>query len=71
MPGLPAPEAFACAEQLETSELNAVTESVLRHAGAGFSRLGPFVARSGVDHHHDKVVEARRRFRIAEAAVRP
>jgi hypothetical protein len=69
--GLSLADAFACAEQVEASELNAVTESVLRHAGAGFSRLGPFVARSGVDRHRDKVLEARRRFRIAEVSVHP
>jgi len=69
--GVSAQDAFAGAEQLEASELNAVTESVLRHAGTGFSRLGPFVARSGVDRHRDKVLEARRRFRIAEVSVHP
>lgn len=69
VPGLSGPEAFDCAEQLEASELNAVTESIIRHAGAGFSQLGPFVRRSGVDHHRDKVLEARRRFHIAPVAV--
>jgi hypothetical protein len=55
-------EAFTCAEELEASELNAVTESIIRHAGGGFSRLGPLVGQSGVDRHHDKVLEARQRF---------
>ena len=61
-------DAFADAEILEASELNAVTALIIEHAGAGFSRLGAVVGRSGVDQHHDKMVEARQRFC---AAVRP
>lgn len=55
-------EAFSNAEALEASELNAVTELIIRHAGRGFSRLGAFVERSGVDHHRDKLLQAHRRF---------
>jgi len=62
--GISAYEAFAGAEELEASELNAVTELIIRHAGRGFSRLGTFIDRAGVDHHRDKLLEVRRRLRI-------
>lgn len=61
--GITVPEAFAGAEELEASELNAVTALIIQHAGRGFSRLGTFIDRAGVDHHRDKLLEARRRFR--------
>jgi hypothetical protein len=57
-------EAFAGAEELEASELNTVTALIIRHAGRGFSRLGTFIDRAGVDQHRDKLLEARRRFGI-------
>jgi hypothetical protein len=57
-------DAFASADEIERSELNAVTELIIRHAGRGFSRLAPFIEQSGVDHHRDKLLEARHRYRI-------
>ena len=65
---VPVEDAFASAEQLETSELNMVTESIIRHAGEGFSRLGRLVGNSGVDRHLHKMLEARLRFQIPEVA---
>jgi hypothetical protein len=65
-PGVSLDAAFAWAEELEASELNAVTETIIRHAGGGFSRLGPLVGQARVDRHRDKVLEARRRFRSTE-----
>ena len=62
--GITVSEAFVGAEELEASELNAVTALIIRHAGRGFSRLGTFIDGAGVDHHRDKLLEARRRFRI-------
>jgi len=64
--GISAYEAFAGAEELEASELNAVTELIIRYAGRGFSRLGGFIEQAGVDHHRDKLLQARRRFRIED-----
>lgn len=61
-PDLPLEEAFAQAEVLETSELNAVTALIVQHAGPGFSRLGTMVGRAGVDQHAEKLLEARQRF---------
>ncbi len=60
--GLALEDAFAIAEQVEASELNAMTELIIHHAGSRFSRLGPLVGQAGVDRHRDKVLEARRRF---------
>jgi hypothetical protein len=59
-------EAFVRAEALERSELNAITQAIILHAGSGFSRLGPLVGPSGVDRHRDKVLEARKRFGVGE-----
>ena len=69
--GVTVSEAFADAEELEASELNAVTELIIRHAGRGFSRLGTFIDRAGVDHHRDKLLEARRRLRIEDSSQFP
>ncbi|MBI4517995.1 MAG: hypothetical protein HY699_19500 [Deltaproteobacteria bacterium] len=60
--GLALEEAFAAAEELEATELNTVTQLIVRHAGRGFARLGPLVNDAGVDQHHQRMAEARRRF---------
>jgi hypothetical protein len=62
VPGLSLEEAFAQAEELETSELDTVTGLIIRQAGARFSRLAPLVNRSGLDRHRERMVEAHRRF---------
>ncbi len=64
--GLALDEALNWAEELEASELNALTEVIVRHAGGGFSRLAPLVGQLRVDAHRDKVLEARRRFQEEE-----
>jgi hypothetical protein len=63
-------EAFTCAEEIEASELNAVTAAILERAGSGFSRLGPLAAGAGVDRHRDKVLQAYRRFCTGSAGRR-
>jgi hypothetical protein len=60
--GLALEEAFDAAERLEASELNTVTEFIIRQAGIGFSRLAPLVGGSEMDRHQDRVTEARQRF---------
>jgi hypothetical protein len=60
--GLGLAEAFACADELEASELNTVTAMTMRHAARGFSRLEPLLGLTGVDRHRGKVLEARQRF---------
>ena len=64
--GLSLEEAFTCAETVEASELNAVTALIIRHSGAGFSRLGPLVSHAGLDQHLGTVLQARQRFCSAE-----
>jgi len=64
--GVSLEEAFACAETVEASELNAVTALIIRHSGKGFSRLGPLVTEAGLDHHHEKLLQARQTFCSAE-----
>lgn len=59
-------DAFICAEAVEASELNAVTALIIRHSGGGFSRLGPLVRHAGLDHHQEKVLQARQTFCPAE-----
>ncbi len=59
-------DAFTCAEGVEASELNTVTALIIRHSGGGFSRLGPLVRHAGLDHHQEKVLQARQNFCPAE-----
>ena len=63
--GIQLAASFDCAEAIEASELNAVTGLIIGRAGAEFSRLGSLAAHAGVDHHREKVLQARRRYRIA------
>lgn len=55
-------DAFARAEQIESSELDTVRMLIVEHAGTRFSRLAPLIDRSGVDRHRDKVLQAQHRF---------